>query len=423
VPDWKRFTNSDGPLEGVRVLSMEQAAALPFATRHLADLGAEVIRVQSHKRGAAGGGIEADPTRSKRQLAIDLSSPGGPETFLKVAARCDVVAHNFTPRVVRRFGIDYEGVRAVNRNVIYVSLTGFGTTGPWSDRPLFGPGSEAASGHNLLIGSPEAWPGRPGTTVYADNTCGLNCAFAIVAALEERDRTGRGQNIDVSLYETSVSQLGGVVAERAFGSALPERMANRDSGYALHAVFATRGHDRHVAIAARTEQRDALRRALGVDEANESAVAGALLALDPDQAVALLQGSGIAAAAVADAADQVTDAHLWARGFFGTLERTLPGFEGRYPHAGPPWGGGAQVTMTEPAAAGADSRAVLRDVAGMSEREIDALFAAGVVGEMKRAVPAPEGVGAGLMGIDRGELSRLDQRFDGWKAARHEAQR
>ena len=423
MANWKPFRNSDNPLEGVRVLSMEQAAALPFATRHLADLGAEVIRVQSHKRGGPGGGIEADPTRSKRQLAIDLSSPGGPETFLKVASHCDVVAHNFTPRVVRRFGLDYKSVRGVNPDVIYVSLTGFGTTGPWSDRPLFGPGSEAASGHNLLIGSPEAWPGRPGTTVYADNTCGLNCAFAIIAALEERDRTGRGQHIDISLYETSVSQLGALVAERAFGSALPERVANRDPAYALHAVFAARGHDRHVAIAARPEQAGALRRALGVDEATEGAVARAVLALDADDAVGLLQGSGIAAATVADAADQVSDAHLWARGYFGILERTLPGFEGQHSHAGPPWGGGADLTMTEPATAGADSRAVLRDVAGMSEAEIDALYAAGVVGEMKRAVPAPDSASAGLAAIERGELSRVDERFDGWKAAREEAQR
>ena len=150
----------DRPLRGIHVLSMEQAAALPFATRHLADLGADVIRVQSHRRAAGRGEL----ARDKRQLSIDLAAPGGPELFLRVAERCDVVAHNFTPRVMRRYGIDYAGVRAVNPRVVYASLTGFGTSGPWSERPLFGPGAEAVSGQNLLIGDPEAaTPGRPGT--------------------------------------------------------------------------------------------------------------------------------------------------------------------------------------------------------------------------------------------------------------------
>src|SRR5690606_10343205 len=118
-------------------------------------------------------------------------------------------------RVVRKFGVDFEGVRAVNPDVIYVSLTGFGTTGPWGERPLFGPGAEAVSGHNLLIGDPEAWPGRPGTGVYADDTCGLYTMTAILAALDERARTGEGQHIDISLYETMVAHLGPVLAERA----------------------------------------------------------------------------------------------------------------------------------------------------------------------------------------------------------------
>ncbi len=213
---------------------MEQAAALPFATRHLADLGAEVIRVQSHRR--AGGGGEL--MRDKRQLAIDLATPGGPELFLRVASRCDVVAHNFTPRVMRRYGITYEDVRRVHPRVIYASLTGYGSSGPWSDRPLFGPGAEAVSGQNLLIGEPDATtPGRPGTITYADFVCGLNLVFALLAALDELERTGSGQHIDVSLYETGVAQIGCAVAERAFGGDEPRRIGNDDSSHALPATY------------------------------------------------------------------------------------------------------------------------------------------------------------------------------------------
>ena len=238
------------PLAGVRVLSLEQAAALPFASKQLADLGADVIRAQSHLRTPAYiDPANIDLIRSKRQLGLDLTAEGGPELFLRLAAESDVVAHNFTPRVVRRFGIDYESVRRVNPNIIYVSLTGFGTTGPWGERPLFGPGAEAVSGHDLLIGTPDKWPGRPGTIVYADNTCGLYTTFAILAALEERDRGGGGRFVDISLYETAVSHLGPVLAERSLG-ANPARCGNDDRRFGIHGVFDARGHDRHVASAA-----------------------------------------------------------------------------------------------------------------------------------------------------------------------------
>ncbi len=413
----------DLPLAGVRVLSMEQAAALPFATRHLADLGADVIRVQSHKRSGAGVGIEADLSRSKRQLAIDLTAAGGPDVFLKVAAGCVVVAHNFTPKVMRRYGIDYEGVRAVNESVIFVSLTGFGTTGPWGERPLFGPGAEAVSGHNLLIGEPDAWPGRPGTIVYADYTCGLNAVFAILAALDERDRSGRGQHIDVSLYETAVSHLGPIVAERAFGAPLPGRAGNRDPGYAVHGVFATRGHDRHLALAVREGQLDDLRKALGLSVASERSVAAALADMTAEAAAERLQAAGIAAAPVADAADHAADVHLWERGYFGLLERTIPGLKGEYPHAGPAWGGGADLEMTEPHAVGADTRAVLAEAGGLTEAEIDALFAAGVVGELTPALTVTPAGPPPAVWIERGELSRVDERFDGWRRARKQAGR
>ena len=218
---------AEAPLAGIRVLAMEQAVALPVGTRHLADMGADIIRVQSHSRRVPSL-AEIDLTRNKRQLALDLTVPGAREAFLRVAANCDVVAHNYTPRVVRQFGIDYEAVRKVNPEVIYVSLTGFGTTGPWGERPLFGPGAEAVSGHNLLIGDADGWPGRPGTIVYADTNCGLNAAFAVLAALDERDRTGHGQHIDVSLYETSVFQLGPALTELAMG-AQPARVGNSDA--------------------------------------------------------------------------------------------------------------------------------------------------------------------------------------------------
>ncbi|MBM4410707.1 MAG: hypothetical protein FJ037_05190 [Chloroflexi bacterium] len=406
----------DRPLEGIRVLSMEQAAALPFATRHLADLGAEVIRVESHRRGSAAQ-PEPDLFRSKRRLGLDLGTEGGPELFRRVAAGCDIVAHNFTPRVMRQFGIDYASIRARKPDVIYVSLTGFGTTGPWGERPLFGPGAEAISGHNEMIGPADAWPGRPGTIVYADNTCGLNAVFAILAALDHRDATGKGTHIDISLYETQISQLGPVVAERSFGAPPPRRIGNSDRRYALHAVFSTLGLDRHVAISATREQMPVLAGVLGVSLSEdgtgaEITLASALASRDGHVVVAALQAAGIAAAEVADAADQSADEHLWARGYFGLLgdgERSMP-------VAGPTFGGGRDIPMQPPHGLGADNEWVLSEVAGLSTAEIEAAVESGVVGSLPAPAPrsrtTPEQT---ALRIDRGELSRVDDSHDGWR--------
>ncbi|MDA1240278.1 MAG: CoA transferase [Chloroflexi bacterium] len=403
----------DRPLEGIRVLSMEQAAALPFATRHLADLGAEVIRVESHRRGRAAG--DADLFRNKRRLGLDLSLDDGPEVFRRVAADCDVVAHNFTPRVMRKYEIDFEAIRKVNPDVIYVSLTGFGTTGPWGERPLFGPGAEAVSGQNDLIGDPDGWPGRPGTIVYADNTCGLNTAFAILAALDHRDATGEAVHIDISLYETAISHLGPVVAERSFGSALPHRTGNTDPRSAVHGVFDVAGTDRHVAITATAAQASALARVLGLSEGKaltEAGIAAAVRDRPGADVVAALQAAGVPAAEVADAADHIADAHLWARGYFGVLGS---GAVAR-PHAGPAFGGGRGVPMTAPTGLGDDNHDILREIAGMTEAEIEAYERAEVIGTAEFAAERPRSSPEHYaVRIDRAEIARVDDRYDTWR--------
>ncbi|MGE3074073.1 MAG: CaiB/BaiF CoA transferase family protein [Dehalococcoidia bacterium] len=408
---------TEAPLAGIRVLAMEQAVALPVGTRHLADMGADVIRVQSHARRVPSL-AEIDLTRNKRQLALDLTVDGAAETFLRVAANCDVVAHNYTPRVVRQFGIDYEAVRKVNPEVIYVSLTGFGTTGPWGERPLFGPGAEAVSGHNLLIGEPDGWPGRPGTIVYADTNCGLNAAFAVLAALDERDRTGRGQHIDVSLYETSVFQLGPVLTELAMG-AEPRRIGNDDTSYAIHGVFDCSGVDRHVAIAVRGDQAAALVGALGIAAADKESVAAAVAGRDAGEVAKTLQSQGIAASVVNDASDLAADPQLWARGFFGTVQRTGTGVEpGAYPHVGPAWGHGPAVGLEEARPVGADSAAILAELGGFSEGEIADLFARGASGTTASpgGVPRRNAAEDGIR-VTRAELTRVDAAHDGWRAA------
>ena len=396
-----------GPLNGVRVLALEQAAALSFATRHLAHLGAEVIRVQSHARGP---GVinEADLTAGKLQLGLDLAAPGGPDVFRQAAAHCDVVAHNFTPRVVRKYGIDYPGIKAVRPDVVYLSLTGYGTTGPWGERPLFGPGAEAASGHNWLIGWSGDRPGRPGTITYADNVCGLYAAFAVLAALEERDRTGQGAHIDISLYETAVSHLGPVLAEAALG-ARPAPVGNADANFAWHGAFPSRQPERHVVVAATADQLAMAATALGALGPDPGALEAALAQLDAAGAVEALQAAGIPAAVAADVADLATDPHLWSRGWFAPWPWTAAA--GAYRGAvGPAWGRSLRVDALSEGNAthgpGQHNADVLGRVAGLRAADIDALIESGTVGVPEaQLLPTPA---RPEVRVERGELARVD---------------
>lgn len=398
------------PLAGIRILALEQAVALPVGTRHLADLGADVVRVQSHQRARGQAGpAAANLLRSKRLLAIDLESPAGPELFRRLASVCDVVAHNFTPRVVEKFGINYSAIRNVNPDVIYLSLTGFGMTGPWGPRPLFGPGAEAVSGHNNLIGDPEQWLGRPGTIVYADNITGMNAAFAILAALDHRDRTGEGQHIDLSLYEAMVSHLGPVLAESSLGAA-PARFGNSDQNWALHAVFDAEGRDRHIAIVATEDQLDAVARALDITEYSVQALATAIRGLDAESVVDRLQSTGVAATVVADASDLATDQQLWQRGYWSLM--TSDGDQ--YPYVGPPWGGGSFTPTWEPAVVGTENATILTEFLDLTEDEIRSYEEQGAIGTGPQ-LPQPRFADAATR-IERGELSRIDKQHDGWRA-------
>src|SRR5690606_12064475 len=212
--------------------------------------------------------------------------------------------------------------------------------------------------------------------------------FAVIAALDERDRTGKGQHIDISLYETSVAHLGPVLAEAQLG-ARPARVGNRDAGFAIHGVFDCIGIDRHIAVAVRDDQVGSFMEATGIETLTNAAVAAWAANLTPEHATALLQSRGIAASPVADASDVATDAHLWERGYFGLVDRNRGGRSGTYPHIGPAWGHGPAVPIQESRAVGEDSAAVLRDYAGYSDAEVASLFDSGASGVATPPQPTP----------------------------------
>jgi benzylsuccinate CoA-transferase BbsF subunit len=395
------------PLEGIKVLAMEQAVALPMATFHLAALGAEIIRVESPDRARANY-LEHDLLRDKQRLGLNLSKPGAADLFRQLAREVDIVAHNFTPRVMRKFGIDYESIRQVKPEIIYLSITGFGSTGGWSDKPLFGPGAEAIAGNYQLIGEQEDWPGRPGTIVYADDNCGAHALVAVLAALERRDDTGVGSHLDVSLYETSVSMLGPVISERAVGGNFPTRSGNSDRRYAIHGVFPLNGLDRWIAVAVNNDQVLDCLDILGLSPTSnysDETIGEATREMFGDDLVFRLQSANIDSHLVFDVADHFGDVKLQSRNYFSSMVWN----DDRYPTKSTIWGGGIDLQPIPARDVGADNHGILRTLLGLAPAEIEQLEAAEIIG---CGIPAVEKeslqVSEQQTRIDRRELTRIE---------------
>ena len=182
------------PLEGYMVLDLTRARSGPTAVRQLADMGANVIKVEAREE------MEGDSTalgfdflnlhRNKRAMTLDLKHPRGVEIIKKIAARADVVVENFRPDVKKRLGIDYEALSKVNPRLVYGSISGFGQTGPYADRPGYDQIAQGMGGLMSITGLPGQGPVRVGIPV-ADLTAGLYLAQGILVALLERERSGR----------------------------------------------------------------------------------------------------------------------------------------------------------------------------------------------------------------------------------------
>ena len=226
-----------GPLDGVRVLEATTTWAGPMCSCILADFGADVIKVE-HPEGEIArrsppflpgtdpplSFMHATVNRNKRSLALDLRRDEGREVFLSLARRSDVVVENFRPGTAARWGIDYEAVRSVRPDVVYVSISGYGQWGPLSDRVGYDPLAQAASGFMSLNGSPDGEPVKS-PTFLADDLGGVHGALAALAALRHRDVTGEGQHVDVALLDSMLFQSTGYLTLGAMGVDLP-RLGN-----------------------------------------------------------------------------------------------------------------------------------------------------------------------------------------------------
>jgi len=234
-------------LEGLRVLDLSRVIAGPYCATLMADLGADVVKVERPGRGDdlrswRGDGMSATYAainRNKRCVAIDLQHPEGARLGLELARRADVVVENFLPGVADRLGVGYTAVAAANPSVVYVSVTGFGQTGPHAHRPGYNTIAQGMSGLMAVTGMPGQPPTKVGGSV-ADLAAAF-LAFGVAnAALVHRERTGRGQHLDVSLVASTLALLPDPVAQYFDSGKRPTRVGNRNPALTPAEAFRTK---------------------------------------------------------------------------------------------------------------------------------------------------------------------------------------
>jgi crotonobetainyl-CoA:carnitine CoA-transferase CaiB-like acyl-CoA transferase len=236
-------------LDGIRVLELGSSVAGPSAGRHLADLGAEVFKIEPPEGDGlrTWGQLSPDGTswwfkahnRNKRFLCFDLHAPEERRCVREIALRCDILIENFRPGRMAAWGLGYDDLRAEAPGLIYVSISGFGQDGPYAQRAGFGNIAESMGGLRHLSGFAESPPVRMGISI-GDEIAGLYATIGALAALHAREATGRGDHVDVSLTEGCFSLLEGVLPEYGASGAVRERQGNRYLSAAPNAMYPTR---------------------------------------------------------------------------------------------------------------------------------------------------------------------------------------
>lgn len=375
------------PLSGVRVLDFSWVIAGPTATRYLAAMGAEVIKVEAPGRGDPGRASELHTVlgQAKKAIVLNLKNPEAVDIARRLAGACDIVIENFGTGVMERFGLGAEELRRANPGLIFISASGLGRTGPEAKAVAYGTLLQCYSGFAGL----NRHPGKPPRVgmAWLDPMCGLKLAFAAAACIWNRRQSGRGARVDFSMIEAMLWTLAEpILAAQIEGSLEPR--GNLSDEHAPHGIYPTAGEDRWVGIAVTS---DAAWRALcgivpGLADRAALPFADRQACRDEFDAVlsawtvertaediaATLTAAGVAAAPVRSMRDHVDSDHFKARNFWeGTPDGVLPGL---------PWKSNFGRVSGPAPELGADTDAVLQDVLGMTESEVAALRDDGAFG-------------------------------------------
>jgi crotonobetainyl-CoA:carnitine CoA-transferase CaiB-like acyl-CoA transferase len=356
------------PLEGVRVADFSWVVAGPFCTQFLALMGAEVIKIESGVHtdllrrippfvkdipGTERGGLWQTLNLGKKSVTLDLARPEAQELAVEIVRGSDIVIENFSFGQMEKFSLTYERFKAVKPDIIMVTSSGLGRSGPYRDYVTFGPPMTAYTGLASITGRDGRQPERGIGGLWSDHQAGLTSLFGLLLALEHRDRTGEGQLVEYSMAEAVAGQLPEAFIRYGCTGEAPGPIGSRDPAAAPHNIYPARGHDQWIAIAI-LEDEDWLtfRGFLPepgwlMDPALES-LEGRLRAQteidavirewtrdhDPKELAAQLQAAGIAAGHVAHVEDVVGDDLLAARDFFLVPDHPEVG---PLVHSGMPW--------------------------------------------------------------------------------------
>ena len=245
-----------GPLEDIRILDLSWVLAGPFCTMNLSDLGAEVIKLERPNVGDLARGnapfIDGESSyfmsinRGKKSITIDLQTEKGKELFLKLIGKVDVIVENFVPGTMKRLGLDYDTVKEYNPRIIYASLSGFGQSGPHAQNRALDVIIQAAGGLMSITGETDGPPVKPGASI-GDLTAGLFTGIGILSALHERERSGKGQYIDISMLDCQLSILENAFARYFATGEIPKRLGTRHAVFTPFQAFETK--DGYIVIA------------------------------------------------------------------------------------------------------------------------------------------------------------------------------
>ena len=401
-------------LKGLRIVDLSMGWAGPLAGRHLADMGAEVIKVESCERFDWFRGWEANQrwidsndaekqetfntmNRNKLDVTLDLSSDRGRELLLRLVAISDAVVENYSSGVMPKLKLGYEVFKEVKPNIVMASLPGFGSNGPWRGYRAYGSTTEQASGLPHLSGHPE-WPPTMVHIALGDAVAGLNGLAGLLVALRHLKRTGEGQFVDLSHSECLFPLAAHGIIEQSLTGKSSVRTGNRSHHLAPHGVYRCSGDDHWLVIQVLNEtQWQGLRRVVGQplsafgaledrlargDELDE-ALTGWTREREAEDAMAELQQAGVPAGVVQRSATLTEDPHLSARRFWKFMERE---FVGEQPNPVAPYRlVGEPFDIDRPAPTlGRHNREVLVDLLGLSESELADLGRDGIIGDRPR---------------------------------------
>ena len=414
--------NSNQPLKNFRVLDLSRIWAGPYCTKLMADMGAEIIKMESlsvydSHRGPINParGIAAYPDcepgdepwnrngwfnclhMSKYGISLELTTETGRKVFEQLVAISDVVIENFRQGSLERLGYSYETLRRIRPDLIYVSMPAFGNSGPWQKYLAYGIGQEQLSGMAHMTGYRGEGPMKSGIN-HGDPITGSHAAGVLLAALRYRKRTGKGMFVDVSQQESAVSLIGADVLAYQMTGKEPERRGNRSPYFAPHNSYQCAGDDRWVAIAATNDEewRQLAQQVGGPELAGDSrfsTLAGRMEHEDHlDELISgwtadkkaydichLLQKEGVPASPVMGGPDLLADPHYEARGTFVRVNHEQVG-EMTYP--GIPWKMSAtpgEVRWASPTL-GQHNRQIYGELLGIPAEDIDDLETQGIIG-------------------------------------------